>query len=523
MGLVSSRLSEQAQQDRKKAVLTTLTGLVRASPLADRIDPKAFFMTLNANYPVLCAGNTMDLSLLWGPLSQSHGPDALAGLFMKFTEAGERLGFEVRLPPELATLSATDRRALASSFDQKMARPGSPVPTHSPAQSPPPSPRPQPRPPPKLVELSKKPSLPPGEPYAPDLAMLSADLADSGLVIAHAEPMSGDPSGDLGLEPIPLPLGALTPLPDIATEYEPTPMSAQVLAEIKDEDQRRIISTLIGAVKSTEAGAAISAPQLSYFIGSRFRTLFDGQHFFFAPVYEALSELEGVTEEHIYQAAARFRKWLARIGVQLVEPAWTLSAEKRDMLEKQASTLPVETYGPTSTRPSEAPEAPKARESFTSPTDTKQEARLRKWGLLGFGRRSSILRVAAAAIIAVGAIIALELMDPIKSADFEEEGAVFPLSSAVTVEGKWMGVLDEQAWLRMRAGDRTAAVKKLGEVLKSKQRLVGARILHPKTSAILAFDIKKTGEFVASEALMKLGEKVTPPKPPSPPSPPASP
>lgn len=351
--------------------------------------------------------------------------------------------------------------------------------------------------------------------------MLSADLADSGLVIAHAEPMSGDPSGDLGLEPIPLPLGALTPLPDIATEYEPTPMSAQVLAEIKDEDQRRIISTLIGAVKSTEAGAAISAPQLSYFIGSRFRTLFDGQHFFFAPVYEALSELEGVTEEHIYQAAARFRKWLARIGVQLVEPTWTLSAEKRDMLEKQASTLPVETYGPTSTRPSEAPEAPKARESFTSPTDTKQEARLRKWGLLGFGRRSSILRVAAAAIIAVGAIIALELMDPIKSADFEEEGAVFPLSSAVTVEGKWMGVLDEQAWLRMRAGDRTAAVKKLGEVLKSKQRLVGARILHPKTSAILAFDIKKTGEFVASEALMKLGEKVTTPKPPAPPSPPA--
>jgi hypothetical protein len=489
-------LSEQAQQDRKKAVLTTLTGLVRASPLADRIDPKAFFMTLNANYPVLCAGNTMDLALLWGPLIQSHGPDALAGLFIKFTEAGERLGFEVRLPPELATLSASDRRALAASFDQKLARPGSPLP-----------------------------SLPPCEPYAPDLAMLSADLADSGLVIAHPEPMSSDPSGDLGLEPIPLPLGALTPLPDIATEYEPTPMSAQVLAEIKDEDQRRIISTLIGAVKSTEAGGAISAPQLSYFIGSRFRTLFDGQHFFFAPVYEALSELEGVTEEHIYQAAARFRKWLARIGVQLVEPAWTLSAEKRDMLEKQASTLPVETYGPTSTRPSEHPEAPKPRESFTSPTDTKQEARLRKWGLLGFGRRSMVLRVVTAAFIAVSVITALELMDPIKSADFEDEGAVFPLSSAVTVEGKWMGVLDEQAWLRMRAGDRTAAVKKLGEVLKSKQRLAGARILHPKTSAILAFDIKKTGEFVASEALMKLGEQVAPPapKPSALPSPSASP
>lgn len=506
-------MSEQAQQDRKKAVLTTLTGLVRASPLADRIDPKAFFMTLNANYPVLCAGNTMDLALLWGPLSQSHGPDALAGLFLKFTEAGERLGFEVRLPPELATLSPSDRQALASAFDQKLARARSPVPTQSSAQSPQPAPRSQPRPPAKLVELSKKPSLPPGEPYVPDMSVLSADLADSGLVIAHAEPMNTDAGEDLGLEPIPLPLGALTPLPDIATEYEPTPMSAQVLAEIKDEDQRRIISTLIGAVKSTEAGAAISAPQLSYFIGSRFRTLFDGQHFFFAPVYEALSELEGVTEEHIYQAAARFRKWLARIGVQLVEPAWTLPPEKRDMLEKQASTLPVETYGQTSTRPSEQPEAPKPRESFTSPTDTKQEARLRKWGLLGFGKRSSVLRVALAAIVAVSVIVALELMDPIRGADFEDEGAVFPLSSAVMVEGKWMGILDDQAWLRMRAGDRATAVKQLGEVLKSKQRLVGARVLHPKTSAILAFDLKKTGEFVASEALMKLGEKVAPPAP----------
>ena len=252
---------------------------------------------------------------------------------------------------------------------------------------------------------------------------------------------------------------------------------------------------------------------MSYFIGSRFRTLFDGQHFFFAPVYEALSELEGVTEEHIYQAAARFRKWLARIGVQLVEPAWTLPPEKRDMLEKQASTLPVETYGQTSTRPSEQPEAPKPRESFTSPTDTKQEARLRKWGLLGFGKRSSVLRVALAAIVAVSVIVALELMDPIRGADFEDEGAVFPLSSAVMVEGKWMGILDDQAWLRMRAGDRATAVKQLGEVLKSKQRLVGARVLHPKTSAILAFDLKKTGEFVASEALMKLGEKVAPPAP----------
>lgn len=518
-------MSEQAQQDRKKAVLTTLTGLVRASPLADRIDPKAFFMTLNANYPVLCAGNTMDLALLWGPLSQSHGPDALAGLFLKFTEAGERLGFEVRLPPELATLSPSDRQALASAFDQKLARARSPVPTQSSAQSPQPAPRSQPQPPAKLVELSKKPSMPPGEPYAPDMSVLSADLADSGLVIAHAEPMSTDAGEDLGLEPIPLPLGALTPLPDIATEYEPTPMSAQVLAEIKDEDQRRIISTLIGAVKSTEAGAAISAPQLSYFIGSRFRTLFDGQHFFFAPVYEALSELEGVTEEHIYQAAARFRKWLARIGVQLVEPAWTLPPEKREMLEKQASTLPVETYGQTSPRPSEQPEAPKPRESFTSPTDTKQEARLRKWGLLGFGKRSSVLRVTLAAMVAVGVIVALELMDPVRGADFEEEGAVFPLSSAVMVEGKWMGILDEQAWLRMRASDRSTAVKRLGEVLKTKQRLVGARVLHPKTSAILAFDLKKTGDFVASEALMKLGEKTAPtPKPSAaPPAPSASP
>ena len=143
-GYSSSRLSEQAQQDRKKAVLNTLTGLVKVSELRDRIDPKAFFMTLNANYPVLCSGNTMDLGLLWGSLSQAHEPNSLAGLFLKFSEAGEKLGFEVREPPELASLPRPDREALLGAFDRSLA--AGPGQKRQGASPPPPARTPHPQP-----------------------------------------------------------------------------------------------------------------------------------------------------------------------------------------------------------------------------------------------------------------------------------------------------------------------------------------------------------------------------------------
>ncbi|MFO0725195.1 MAG: hypothetical protein U1E65_15545 [Myxococcota bacterium] len=499
-------MSEQAQQDRKKAVLNTLTGLVKVSELRDRIDPKAFFMTLNANYPVLCSGNTMDLGLLWGSLSQAHEPNSLAGLFLKFSEAGEKLGFEVREPPELASLPRPDREALLGAFDRSLA--AGPGQKRQGASPPPPARTPHPQPLP--LPRSAVHSVPPRSSVPPH---------SGGLV-----PLPANPADDLGLEPIPLPMNALTPLPDIATEYEPTPLSEQALAEIKDEDQRRIISTLIGAVKSTEAGPSISAPQLSYFIASRFRQLFDGQHFFFTPVFEALVELEGVEEAHIYQAAARFRKWLARIGVQLVEPPWTLSPERREVLEKQASTLPVETYAPVTPR-SEAPPQTKPKDSQPSTAEARQEARLKRWGLAGFAKGSKWGRVVAMTLGGMVVLAALLVTSPVSEGDADEVQAIFPVSSVRIVEGAWMGTLNKAAWLKMKDAERAKAVRELGAYLKAQNRIKGARILDPDKHSILAYDMSRTGEFVASHDLMSMGSAKPPPPPkaPAPSAPPSAP
>lgn len=100
--------------EEKKAVCKSLTGVVKASPLA--IDPKAFFMMLHNNYALVHHDGRLDLSPIWEALLAGHAPDALYGLFLKFEEKGIELGFQVILPGVFDQLTSEQRSQAISPF-----------------------------------------------------------------------------------------------------------------------------------------------------------------------------------------------------------------------------------------------------------------------------------------------------------------------------------------------------------------------------------------------------------------------
>lgn len=96
--------------DTKKDVCRTLTNVVRASAMADQIDPKSFFMMLNNNFNVLFHQGTLDLAPVWDALTQTDAPPPMYGLFVAFEQAAVDKGFKVALPAIVAGLDAQQRQ-----------------------------------------------------------------------------------------------------------------------------------------------------------------------------------------------------------------------------------------------------------------------------------------------------------------------------------------------------------------------------------------------------------------------------
>ncbi len=99
---------EPTNEVTKKAVCKSFTAVIRGSALA--IDPKAFFMMLNANFPVLYQNNQINLAPIWDALSTSHAPEQLHGVFLMFRMRALDLGLAVQLPGPVESLSDDEMR-----------------------------------------------------------------------------------------------------------------------------------------------------------------------------------------------------------------------------------------------------------------------------------------------------------------------------------------------------------------------------------------------------------------------------
>lgn len=515
----SRGVSVDPQQERKKAVLATLTGLLRVSPVGESVDPKAFMMLLNANYAAICPGNRMDLALLWSSLAAQRSHEELAPLFLKFIEAGERLGFAVEVPRPIAELPPDARAELLARFDRSARTPTTPAPSGRglPTAAPAAPVRTTAPSDPRSSMPTVVPSVPPGARLQP--------LPTHGSVPAGPGPTtSASPAAIRRSTATPLSVG--TPLPAVGEngpdEYSPTPNTASAFAQIPDEAQRRIVTALVGVVRQTTLGDRVSGAQLNYFLASRFRQLFDGERFFFTPVHAALMELEGVDEGQVFIAAMRFRRWLARNGVELLEPAWRLSVEQRAELERQAmASIPVETYSTRPDAPDVVPVEPAieaAPEEQPTSAEGRREARLRALGLRGW-TIPRIVRLAA--VIAVCALIGLGIksLDPIRALSLSTYDAALPLVDAALVDGVWTGTLDEERWKKLPYRARKEALENLATTLRAEDRLKRARIVSQRTRTSIAFEAKE--RLLMADTFLYLG--IPKPQPTPPPAPSAAP
>ncbi|MEQ8985135.1 MAG: hypothetical protein RL846_44725 [Deltaproteobacteria bacterium] len=95
-----------------------MTNVVKASRLSGSIDPKSFFMMVNTNFGVLHRGGTVDLRPLWDALAASHPATSLYGLFLKFAESMEHLGYAVELPPQVEALDDASRASAFQTFSE---------------------------------------------------------------------------------------------------------------------------------------------------------------------------------------------------------------------------------------------------------------------------------------------------------------------------------------------------------------------------------------------------------------------
>ncbi len=107
--------------DLRRDVCKALTRVVRKSKLSAAIDPKAFFMMLNANYAVLYRDNLFDLTPVWQALAAQHSTADLAGLFIRFSEALHERGLRVVMPPQVANLTPEEQKLHLEAFENQPA------------------------------------------------------------------------------------------------------------------------------------------------------------------------------------------------------------------------------------------------------------------------------------------------------------------------------------------------------------------------------------------------------------------
>lgn len=424
----------------KKQVCTELTAALRASPLASAIDPKAFFMQLMTNYAALTHNGVLDLVALYEPLASKYPAAALADLFRDLGEIGERLGFEVRGPDLSRDTDPPEVRQLPA--------------------APPPSPG--------------RPSLNPSQ--------------RSGLTVTPRTSLTPSPSGGQ-------PRNSQTPAPHQGrTSLTPqsrsslTPQPKSLSDTQLTPAQSGLISNLMASLRSTEAGPLLSGPQLNYFLTTHIQEIFDGERFHAQPVFEAVMSVTGVEEEHVYVGFARFRRWLSRSGVTIVEPAWRLDPRAREQLDELANKAQEPT------RPAEqAPELPK--DPGPAPGESRQQAELRKFGFQS-SRAGKAVSVLVALFVLVGGVVVIQSMQPIKALDAAAYGAVFPVREAKIFDGKWLGTLDRDRWLKLTLAQREKALKDLSDVLAKESRLSEARLVGPDGS-VIGFELKGKGMTMA--------------------------
>ena len=451
------QLSENAGE-RRKTVCRTLTTVLERSTVAQRVDARAFYMLIRANYEVLNRDGIFDLTPLWASMTSELGDDpALPGLFIGLEESIRPLGMPPRLPDEVARLSSGDRvQAVETAF-------------------------------------------PEGPPTTDLGGLTTIETGDAELDPTPARP--DVPIDDLGLGPTPTSTppaptstsAAPTSSPPAPAVDEPPPaLQSGDLVPLMPEDRRRaVINAVVKGVRASPARDRIDGAQIAYQLDARFDELCDGERLDFGPLLRGFRDLEGFEDRDLYVGLVQMQGELGELGIELLVP-------RLDVSDVEASILLDEARGERAVPSSAASrdleailegrtERARARENPRRSGDlpaagakregwSKREERLARYHLLGLDdARVTIARRVLLVLLVIGLGAAAWVFRPTRPLD--SGGYPLPLTSAKLEEGEFQGFLDDDAWYRLPVQRRADAVSAMSDALAARGFLANAVII----------------------------------------------
>ena len=452
--------------DQKRSLCSSLTGVVKASPLKGAIDPKQFFMMVNANFATIYRDDKLDLAPLWDSLSGQHQAESLFALFLKFDEVARAQGIETLLPKAVDALAPEARAQYLQSFPPL----GSKAPSVPPTSNPPPA-------------QSSTPAPAPASTPAPGLFSETAE--------------------GLFSEPAPGPSSARPPTPSSAP-------AASAAPKVTDETKQRITWALVQALKATPAGILLNSGQIQYMVTARFDEFCDGKTFDVNPVFRSLLEVPGINEEDIFVGILRFGSVLHNAGLEMTDPQTNLDPETQERLLAEARShagsdaFRAGGRGAGSIPPPSPLPTPR---SGKGAGETKADRQLRKFGLRRSvdkdGKtRTSPVRVIIMLVFLVLCGLAAYYYQPRRRLDPEQYQAILPVREILLVQGTFAGYLDDPKWDALSDDKRQTAVKGLEDLLRQQGYLRDVAIVNG-TGFMVIFDVKGKKLAVAEVPMSK--------------------
>jgi hypothetical protein len=439
--------------DRRRALVATLSSVLRASPVSSVIDPDGFAHILSADRGRLLRGDELDLEALYESWVEHERPDHLYAVVLTMEVAARALGFHATPPAAALRLSKMAREAQVRALLA-----GAP-------------PAPRPPDPAQWVQASRVPL-----------------------------PVAFDP------------VAALTAAGAAPSEVE-----------IPVAHRHALAHALAWSLVDSDAGARLSGFQVVHLVEAHFTSQCDGHRFLVRPLVLPLLAAAGVSAGEAWAPLERFRRYLARFGLETDAPGVEASASVRARAEvaigrqvdladlypmavaKGAGTVAVEASAPAEGEL--PPEIAAELEAWNEAMDLERAlSTTRPEGgppaSLPLGRFRWVRTVALAALLGATVVVAW-LAQPVHGLDTERYAASVPLRDARRVDGSFVAVLDEPGWARLDRETRTTALKTLESTLREDGLMRGVRILD-ETRRLVIFDVK--GErLAASEELMQRG------------------
>lgn len=404
---------------------------MKASPLADAIDPKAFVMMVSGNFAVLYRGGKLHLTPLWDALSQKHPADLLVGLFLKLEEAARQLNVSSVQPPNIQAMEHDVRQ----------------------------------------LHLLRFQGIDPGQ------AMLDSS-GFTPLIALDAIEYNPNP------EPLALSTGDLKPL-------------------ISDDLKRRVSQGVVQAVRMSPLGQRVQPAQVAYMVDSNFEQLCDGRNFDFRPVHEALRGLGEVSDADVYAVVLRLQDVLAPFEIELIVPKLDVDAETAQAIVQRMRQRATSTAGSSDPRiPAFSAPVPSQITAPTvpvDPTETRQEAKLRKFGFTGTGTNWKVVRFAALLVLVVGLGVFGFFSRQNRELSIDDYAAVFPMVRAELHDGSFLGWMDDVRWYKMRLADREKSMEALEKILRAEGRAGDMQIRDSKQNVVIA----TSGSRIVMSPLLK--------------------